>query len=44
MPDTAYFRPELFEFLSQLKRHNNREWFAKNKARYQQLVVEPAML
>lgn len=44
MPDTAYFRPELFEFLKQLKRHNNREWFAKNKARYQQLVVDPAML
>ncbi|MGA3211535.1 MAG: TIGR02453 family protein [Terriglobales bacterium] len=44
MRDTAYFRSELFEFLLQLKRHNNREWFAKNKTRYQQLIVEPAML
>jgi uncharacterized protein (TIGR02453 family) len=43
MPDTAIFSPELFEFLRQLKRHNNRDWFAKNKARYQQVVVEPAM-
>ena len=44
MPDTTYFRPELFEFLSQLRRHNNREWFAKNKARYQEVVLEPALL
>jgi uncharacterized protein (TIGR02453 family) len=43
MPDNISFRPELFEFLRQLKRHNNREWFAKNKGRYQQVVVEPAM-
>ena len=44
MPDTAFFRPELFEFLWQLRRHNDREWFAKNKDRYQQVVVEPALL
>jgi uncharacterized protein (TIGR02453 family) len=44
MPNTAYFRPELFEFLRQLKRHNNREWFAKNKARYHEVVLEPALL
>jgi uncharacterized protein (TIGR02453 family) len=43
MPNTAFFQPGLFTFLRQLKRHNNREWFAENKARYQQLVVEPAM-
>lgn len=40
---TIFFQPDLFEFLRQLKRHNNREWFAKNKTRYQQAVVEPAM-
>ena len=34
MPDAAVFRPELFDFLRQLKRHNNREWFAKNTQRY----------
>ncbi len=45
MPDTAaFFRSELFQFLRQLRRHNNREWFAKNKARYQQVIVEPALL
>jgi uncharacterized protein (TIGR02453 family) len=43
MPTTAIFQPDLFTFLRQLKRHNNREWFAKNKERYQQVVVEPAM-
>jgi uncharacterized protein (TIGR02453 family) len=42
--ETSFFCPELFQFLRQLKRHNNREWFAKNKARYQQLVLEPALL
>jgi uncharacterized protein (TIGR02453 family) len=43
MPNTSVFQPELFDFLRQLKRHNNREWFAKNKERYQQLSVGPAM-
>jgi uncharacterized protein (TIGR02453 family) len=40
---TIFFQPDLFEFLRQLKRHNSREWFAKNKARYRLAVVEPAM-
>ena len=44
MAETAIFSPELFDFLRQLKRHNNREWFAKNKSRYQQFVLEPALL
>jgi uncharacterized protein (TIGR02453 family) len=44
MPNTAIFSPELFAFLRQLKRHNDRDWFAKNKMRYQQVAVEPAML
>lgn len=39
----SFFQPTLFEFLRQLKRHNNREWFAGNKERYKQVVVEPAM-
>ncbi len=43
MPDSAFFQPELFEFLRQLKRHNAREWFAKNKARYEQVVRDPAL-
>jgi len=44
MPDTAFFRPELFDFLRQLKRHNDREWFAKNKQRYLEAVQGPALL
>jgi uncharacterized protein (TIGR02453 family) len=44
MPARAFFTPDLFEFLRQLKRHNNREWFAKNKSRYQTAVVDPALL
>lgn len=43
MADTAFFTAELFTFLRQLARHNDRDWFAKNKGRYQQLAVEPAV-
>lgn len=43
MPDTSYFTPETFVFLKQLKRNNNREWFAKNKARYEECVMKPAL-
>jgi uncharacterized protein (TIGR02453 family) len=43
MPDAAFFRPELFDFLRQLNRHNDREWFAENKNRYEQAVQEPAL-
>ena len=43
MGDTAFFSPDVFVFLRQLKRNNDREWFAKNKARYQTSIVEPAL-
>jgi uncharacterized protein (TIGR02453 family) len=43
MTSTSIFQPDLFSFLRQLKRHNDREWFAKNKERYLHVVVEPAM-
>ncbi|HZD30647.1 MAG TPA: TIGR02453 family protein [Candidatus Angelobacter sp.] len=39
----AYFRPEGFAFLRQLKRNNKREWFARNKAHYDEYLVEPAL-
>ncbi len=42
MPDTAFFSPELFNFLRQLKRHNNRDWFSRNKVRYLESVQDPA--
>jgi len=44
MPETAFFSPELFDFLRQLKRHNNRDWFAGNKARYEETVQDPALM
>jgi len=43
MADSVFFQPELFDFLRQLKRHNDREWFAKNKTRYEQVVRDPAL-
>jgi uncharacterized protein (TIGR02453 family) len=43
MSNAAFFCPELFDFLRQLKRHNNRAWFAKNKQRYEDLVRDPAL-
>jgi uncharacterized protein (TIGR02453 family) len=43
MSNNSFFNPDLFVFLRQLKRHNDRDWFAKNKVRYQQVAVEPAM-
>jgi uncharacterized protein (TIGR02453 family) len=41
MPQQTYFTPELFAFLRQLKRHNNREWFQANKRRYETSVRDP---
>jgi uncharacterized protein (TIGR02453 family) len=43
VPNDAFFRPDLFEFLRQLKRHNNRDWFVRNKARYEREVLDPAL-
>jgi uncharacterized protein (TIGR02453 family) len=39
--DFTGFPEELFTFLRELKRNNNREWFQDNKSRYQECVVEP---
>ncbi len=44
MAETSFFRAELFEFLRQLKRHNNRDWFARNKHRYEDAVRDPALM
>ena len=41
MPGNVYFTPELFKFLRDLAKHNNREWFQKNKSRYEQFVRDP---
>lgn len=43
MPDEPSFGPELFAFLSDLKAHNDRDWFNANKARYESDLLEPAL-
>jgi uncharacterized protein (TIGR02453 family) len=37
------FTTDLFRFLEDLRKHNNRAWFAKNKERYLDSVQEPAL-
>lgn len=37
----APFAVELFEFLRELRKNNNREWFLANKARYESVVRDP---
>jgi uncharacterized protein (TIGR02453 family) len=39
----ASFGPELFRFLADLEANNNREWFAANKDRYEEHLLEPAL-
>ena len=41
--EAASFSPQLFAFLRDLAAHNDREWFAANKARYVADVQEPAL-
>ena len=36
-----YFSPKFFEFFEELQRNNNRDWFLKNKSRYEKEVREP---
>jgi uncharacterized protein (TIGR02453 family) len=37
------FGPELFSFLADLRANNERDWFAANKQRYEEHVLEPAL-
>ncbi len=37
------FTPNLARFLEELAAHNDREWFKRNKHRYEQHVLEPAL-
>jgi uncharacterized protein (TIGR02453 family) len=37
------FGSELFSFLTDLRAHNDRDWFAANKHRYEEYLVEPAL-
>jgi uncharacterized protein (TIGR02453 family) len=38
-----YFSPKFFEFFEELERNNNRDWFLKNKSRYENVVREPML-
>lgn len=39
----SHFSPALFKFLRDLKKNNDRAWFADNQARYESAVREPAL-
>ncbi len=39
----GFFSRDLFRFLEDLKRHNNRDWFQQNKARYVELAEAPML-
>ena len=44
MPSKSpYFGPAFFAFLKNLAKHNDRDWFARNKARYVRDVQEPSL-
>lgn len=38
-----YFTSELFDFLEELERNNNKAWFAANRTRYEKLAKEPLL-
>jgi uncharacterized protein (TIGR02453 family) len=40
---SRYFSPGFFEFFEELSRNNNRDWFLKNKSRYETEVREPML-
>lgn len=40
---TSYFTRDTLRFLADLEKHNEREWFLKNKTRYEEHVKEPSM-
>jgi uncharacterized protein (TIGR02453 family) len=43
MAQTAYFTPASFQFLRDLARHNDKEWFARHKPQYEERVRGPAL-
>src|SRR6266404_1833021 len=40
---SRYFSPRFFEFFEELERNNNRDWFLKNKSRYENDVRGPML-
>jgi len=43
MSRQAHFTPAFFKFLRELKSHNTRDWFARNKPRYEEAVKGPML-
>ena len=43
MTKRPYFTSDLFSFLSDLRRHNERGWFEQNKRRYEAIARDPAL-
>jgi uncharacterized protein (TIGR02453 family) len=43
MAASAHFTPALFEFLRELRAHNNRDWFQANRLRYEQHARDPML-
>ncbi len=43
MARKAHFTPALFDFFSELRLHNDREWFERNKERYLRDVRDPML-
>jgi uncharacterized protein (TIGR02453 family) len=43
MAPQPYFTPALFEFLTELRAHNTRDWFAAHKDRYEITVRDPTL-
>jgi uncharacterized protein (TIGR02453 family) len=39
----SYFTPDLFRFLTRLKRNNNRDWFLARKEEYESCAHQPAL-
>lgn len=40
---TAYFTPDTLRFLDELRGHNHRDWFQKNKQRYERSARDPML-
>ena len=43
VPARPTFTPALFDFLTELRLHNDRDWFERNRARYLQDVRDPML-
>ena len=43
MAGTRHFDRDFFDFLSELKENNPRDWFQANKERYRSVVQEPLL-